>query len=89
MKDSKTNKGTDIPCENCGNMFYTMGDFSTRCDNCAASVADVDKGTVYKRRWKNSIFNPRRNSYKQTVSKQSQSGTSLFASEREGDVRQS
>jgi len=89
MKDSKTNRGTDIPCENCGNMFYTMGDFSTRCDNCAASVADVDKGTVYKDDGKIVYSTPGGTVYKQTVSKQSQSGTSLFASEREGDVRQS
>lgn len=48
MKDSETNHGTDIPCENCGNLFYTMGDFTTRCDDCGASVADTETGKVYK-----------------------------------------
>jgi len=48
MRDSETNKGTDIPCENCGNLFYTMGDFSTRCDGCGASIADTGNGKVCK-----------------------------------------
>jgi hypothetical protein len=48
MKDSETNKGTDTPCENCGNLFYTQGDFTTRCDECGASIADTENGMVYK-----------------------------------------
>lgn len=48
MKDSETNQGTDKPCENCGNLFYTMGDFSTRCDDCGASISNTETGQVYK-----------------------------------------
>lgn len=48
MRDSETNKGTDAPCQNCGNLFYTTGDFSTRCDDCGASIADTETGQVYK-----------------------------------------
>ncbi len=48
MKDSETNKGTDTPCENCGNLFYTMGDYTTRCDDCGASIADNENGKVFR-----------------------------------------
>lgn len=48
MRDSETNEGTDAPCENCGGIYYTMGDFSTRCNECDASIADTEMGKVYR-----------------------------------------
>jgi len=48
MKDGETNEGTDIPCKHCGDLFYTMGDFTTRCDNCGASISDTENGDVYR-----------------------------------------
>jgi ribosomal protein S27E len=47
MRDSETNEGTDAPCQNCGTLYYTMGDFTTRCDNCGASIADTETGKCY------------------------------------------
>lgn len=48
MRNSEDNKGTEAPCENCGGRFYTMGDFTTTCDECSASIADTETGKVYK-----------------------------------------
>ena len=48
MKDAETYKGTDIPCEKCGNTLYHMGNFSTKCCGCGASIIDVDTGKTYK-----------------------------------------
>ena len=48
MRDNETNEGTDVPCQNCGNLYYIAGDFSTKCDDCGASIADTETGAVYK-----------------------------------------
>lgn len=47
MRDSETNEGTDVPCQHCGNLFYTMGDFATKCDDCGASIANTETGETY------------------------------------------
>jgi hypothetical protein len=65
MRDSETNEGTDTPCQNCGGLLYTMGDFTTRCDDCGASIADTETGQCYNSGGKTVFSTPGGTCYEQ------------------------